>query len=85
MMKMKLKRRLKQKREMKTYKTDLSHWSRDVLESSNGFTVNQKKNIHIYKFENLRKQFFAIIIKIFCRIELATYTNKKNVNSFLDQ
>lgn len=44
-MKMMLKRRLRQNREMKTYKTDLSHWSQDLLESSNGFTENQKKNI----------------------------------------
>lgn len=39
-MKMMLKRRLRQNREMKTYKTDLSHWSQDLLESSNGFTEN---------------------------------------------
>lgn len=80
--KMMLKRRLRPNREMKTYKTDLSHWSQDLLESSNGFTENQKKNIQNYNFENLRKQIFPFIIKNFCRIELATYTTKQNVNHF---
>lgn len=81
-MKMKLKRRLRPNREMKTYKTDLSHWSHDLLESSNGFTENQKKNIQNYNFENLREQIFSFIIKTLCRIELATYTTKQNVNHF---
>lgn len=64
-MKMKLKRRLRPNREMKTYKTDLSLWSHDLLESSNGFTENQKKNIQNYNFENLREQIFSFIIKNF--------------------
>lgn len=83
--KMMLKKRLRQKREMKTYKTDLSHWSQDLLESSNGFTENQKKNIQNYNFENLRKQIFPFIIKNFCRIELATYTTKTKCKSFLNK
>lgn len=83
--KMMLKRRLRPNREMKTYKTDLSHWSQDLLESSNGFTENQKKNIQNYNFVNLRKQIFPFIIKNFCRIELATYTTKTKCKSFLNK
>lgn len=70
---------------MKTYKTGLSHWSQDLLESSNGFTENQKKNIQNYNFENLRKQMFPFIIKNLCRIELATYTTKTKCKSFLNK
>lgn len=66
---------------MKAYKTSISHWSHDWLESSNGVTVNQKKTSIYTNSKILEKQLFAIIIKNFCRIELATYTTK-NVNYF---